>query len=102
MVVERLWNDPGASQSKNSSGLLITRIFNPRGLARIQQCRCGNQHGLLHSAYNHDLVRMTARCSEIAQVSRKCVAQVEVAAIGGITQKVGSLQIGRASCRERV
>src|SRR5438094_7292605 len=34
---------------------------------------------------------MTARCSEIAQVSGKCVAQVEVAAIRRITQKVGPL-----------
>src|SRR6266568_4429380 len=33
---------------------------------------------------------MTARCSEIAQIRRKCVAQVEVAAIRRITQKVGS------------
>jgi len=35
LIVERLWNYPSVGQSKNSSGLLITRIFNPRGIARI-------------------------------------------------------------------
>src|SRR4026208_2564170 len=34
---------------------------------------------------------MTARCSEIAQISRKRVAQIGVAAIRRITQQVGSL-----------
>src|SRR5207249_4442455 len=64
-IVERLWNYPGISQSKNSGGLLITRIFNPCRLARIEQCCCGNQHRLLHTADDHDLVRMTASRSEI-------------------------------------
>ncbi len=30
LIVERLWNYPGVGQSQYSSGLLITRIFNPR------------------------------------------------------------------------
>src|SRR5215475_5027577 len=90
LIVERPRNDSGVGQSKNSSSLLITRIFNPRGLTRIKQCRCGNQHGLLHSGYNYDLICMTARCSEIAQVSRECVAQIRIAAIRRITQQVGA------------
>src|SRR5436190_2647749 len=89
-VVERLWNYPGISQSKNPGSLLITRIFNPCRLARIEQCCCGNQHRLLHTADDHDLVRMTASRSEIAQISRECLAQVGVAAIRPITQQVGS------------
>src|SRR4030095_16956648 len=90
LIVERLWNDFSTGQSKNSCGLLITRIFNPCGLARIEQCCCRNQHRLLHSADDHDLVRMTASRSEIAQISRKRFAQVGVAAIRRITQQVSS------------
>src|SRR5438093_2881540 len=81
LIVERLWNYPGMSQSKNSCGLLITWIFNPCGLARIEQRCCRNQHRLLYSADDYDLVRMAASRSEIAQISRECLAQVGVAAI---------------------
>src|SRR4029453_8240071 len=90
LIVERLWNDLSTGKSKNSCGLLITRIFNPCGLSRIEQCCCRNQHRLLHSADDHDLVRMAASRSEIAQISRECLAQVGVAAIRRITQQVGS------------
>src|SRR5206468_6672890 len=90
LIVERLWNYPGISQSKNSCGLLITRLFNPCGLAGIEQCCCRNQHRLLHSADDHDLVRMAASRPEIAQISREGLAQVGVAAVRRITQQVGS------------
>src|SRR4029453_13996070 len=35
LIVERLWNDLSTGKRKNSSALLITRIFNPSGLARM-------------------------------------------------------------------
>ena len=88
LVVDRPWNDPGAGQSQDPSGLLVTGIFNPSRLARIEHGDGANQHRLLHSTHNHDLVRMTACRSEIAQISRKCLAQVGVAAIRRVAQQV--------------
>src|SRR5437879_8407465 len=81
LVVERLGNYLYASQSKNPSGLLITGVFDPRDFTRIQHCQCADQDRLLHTSHDYDLVRMTARCSEIAQVRCNCLAQVGVAAI---------------------
>ncbi len=88
LVVDRLGNYFNAGQSKNSSGLLITRVFDPCGLARIEHSHCANQHRLLHTSHDDDLIGMTARRSEIAQVCCNCLAQVEVAAIRRIAQQV--------------
>jgi len=70
---------------------MVAWIFNPCGFTRIEQDHCADQHRLLHSRHDYDLVRMTVRSSKIAQVGCDCLAQIGVAAIRGITQQVGSL-----------
>ena len=88
LAVERLGNNLDAGQSKDPSGLLITGVFDPGGFTRIQHSHCANQHRLLHTSHDDDLIRMTTRCSEIAQVCCDCLAQVSVAAIRRIAQQV--------------
>ena len=85
-MVERLWNDFSADKSKDPPGLVKTGIFNPCCLARIYQRHCADQHRLLHSADDHDLIWMTARPSEIAQIGCDRLAQVGVAAVGRVAQ----------------
>src|SRR4029077_2619773 len=79
--VDRLGNYFNAGQTENSLGLLITRVFDPCGLTRIEHSQCADQHRLLHTSHDDDLIGMTARRSEIAQVRCNCLAQVDVAAI---------------------
>src|SRR5262249_13686323 len=73
---------------KDPSGLLITGVFDPGGFTRIQRSYCADRHCLLHTSHDYDLIRVTTRCSEIAQVCCDCPAQVSVAAIRRISQQV--------------
>ena len=86
MSVERLGNYLNSRQRKDPSGLLITRVFDPCDFTRIQHSHCADQHRLLHTSDDYNLIRMTARCSEIAQVGGKRLAQVGVTPIGCISQ----------------
>src|SRR5439155_2750001 len=59
-VVKRLGNHLNACQSKHPSCLLITRVFDPCDITRIQHSHCADQHRLLHASYDYDLIRMAA------------------------------------------
>src|SRR6266567_2628012 len=98
-MVERFWNYFRAGKRKDPSGLVKSRIFNPSGLARIQQRHCTDQYRVLPSADDHNLVWETARPSKIAQVSCDCLAQIGVATIRRMAQQVGSL-FGENLCPE--
>src|SRR6266699_6660766 len=90
-MVERFWDYFRASKRKHPSSLVKSRIFNPRGLAWIQQRHCTDQYRVLPSADDHNLVWMTARPSKITKISCDCLAQICVATIRGMTQQVSSL-----------
>src|SRR6266487_2826180 len=90
-MVERFWNYFRAGKRKDSSGLVKSRIFNPGGLARIQQRHCTDQYRVLPSANDHNLVWMTASPSKITKVSCDCVAQICVATIRCMAQQGRSL-----------
>src|SRR4029453_7687489 len=44
----------------------------------------------LRTGHDYDLIRMTARCSEITQVRCDCLAEVRIAAIRRIAQQVNA------------
>ena len=90
-MVERFWDYFRAGKRKHPSSLVKSRIFNPRGLAWIQQRHCTDQYRVLPSADDHNLVWMTARPSKITKISCDCLAQICVATIRGMTQQVSSL-----------
>ena len=85
-MVDRLRHYFSADKSKDSSGLVKTGIFNPRSLAGIYQRHCADHHCLLHSGDDHDLIRMTARPSKIAQIGCDRLTQVGVATVRRIAQ----------------
>src|SRR4030095_16139116 len=88
LAVELLGNYLDAGQGKDPADLLITGVFDPGGFTWIQHSHSANQHRLLHASRDYDLIRMTTRRSEIAQVCCDCLAQVSVAAIRRIAQQV--------------
>src|SRR4029450_9254522 len=90
-VVQRLRNHFSACQGKNSARLVKTGIFHPHRLARIQQPHGTNQHRLLHSSDDQDLIWMTACASKITQVCGYCFTQIRVATTRCMTEKMSTL-----------
>src|SRR4030095_12487077 len=56
----------------------------------MQPARRDEQRGRVQPRHDDDLIRTTARCSEIAQVRCKCLAQVDIAAVRRISQQVNA------------
>ncbi len=57
-----------------------SRIFNPRHVAAIEQCERADQQRLLRSGRDDDLIGMTMRAAEVAEISGNRFAQVGIAA----------------------
>ena len=67
------------------------RIFNPRGVAGIDQGHGADEHCLLHCRYDDDLIGMAARPAKITDVGRDGLAQIGIAMARPIAQQVGAL-----------
>ena len=88
--INRARHNRRSRQGEDSTRLMETGIFDPGPITRVQDGHRTNQHGLLHSRYDKNLVGMTMRSSKITQVGRDRFAQIGVPAIGAVAQQVRS------------
>ena len=90
-LIDGSWDQCCSRENESLSSLRIAWVFNPCGVAWIEQSHRADQHRLLHSGHDYDLVRVTMRSSKIAQIGCDCLAQIGVATMGPVSQQGGSL-----------